>query len=319
MRFALMTEPQQGMTYADQLAIARRAEAAGFEAFFRSDHFASFPGPAGRPTTDAWTVLAGLARETQRIRLGVLVSPVTFRLPGVLAKIAATVDEMSGGRVELGLGAGWNEDEHRQYGIPFPPIEDRAAMLEEGLQIVHGLWDEPHGWSFAGSHFRVDDALFAAKPAGGTGPGRPRIIIGGDGMPRSMRMAARWADEFNLSGATPERAVDRFARLDDACRAIGRDPASLTRSVMVGVLVGRDQTDVERRTAALLELVGADVSAEEWFVPRRARWIYGTPDEARETIGRYAAAGVERLMLQDLLPWDLEMVDLLGKEIVGRV
>jgi F420-dependent oxidoreductase-like protein len=319
MRFALMTEPQQGMSYANQLAIARRAESAGFEAFFRSDHFASFPGPGGRPTTDAWTVLAGLARETERIRLGVLVSPVTFRLPGVLAKIAATVDEMSDGRLEVGLGAGWNEEEHRQHGIPFPPIEERAAMLEEELEIVRGLWEEPHGWSFAGRHYRVDDALFAPKPTGGIAPGRPRIIVGSDGSPRSMRMAARWADEFNLSGATPERAAERFGRLDDACRAIGRDPASLVRSAMVGVLVGRDQAEVERRSAALLELVGADGSAEEWFVPRRARWIYGTPDEAREAISRYAAAGVERLMLQDLLPWDLEMVDLLGREIVDRV
>jgi len=313
-----MTEPQQGMSYADQLAIAGRAESAGFEAFFRSDHYASFPGPAGRPTTDAWTVLAGLAREIGRIRLGVLVSPVTYRLPGVLAKVAATVDEMSGGRLEMGLGAGWNDEEHRQHGIPFPPIDERAAMLEEELEILHGLWGGPDGWSFAGRHYRVDDARFAAKPAGGTGPGRPRIIIGGDGTPRSMRMAARWADEFNLSGPTPERAVDRYARLDDACRAIGREPASLTRSAMVGVLVGRDRAEVERRTADLLELVGAEVSAEDWFVPRRARWIYGTPDEARQTVDRYAAAGVARLMLQDLLPWDLDMVDLLGQELVAR-
>jgi F420-dependent oxidoreductase-like protein len=314
-----MTEPQQGMSYTDQLAIARRAESAGLEAFFRSDHYASFPGPAGRPTTDAWTVLAGLARDTERIRLGVLVSPVTFRLPGVLAKVAATLDEMSAGRLEFGLGAGWNDDEHRQHGIPFPPIEQRAEMLEEQLEVIHGLWEREDGWRFVGRHYLVEGARFAAKPVRGTGPGRPRIIVGSDGSPRSMRIAARWADEFNLSSPTPERAADRFALLDDACRAIGRDPASLTRSAMVGVLVGEDRAAVERRSQEMIRLVGADVAAEEWFVARRARWIYGTPDEAREAIDRYAAAGVERLMLQDLLPWDLEMVDLLGRELVGRV
>lgn len=319
MRFALMTEPQQGMSYADQLAIARRAEAAGFETFFRSDHYQSFPGPAGRPTTDAWAVLAGLARDTSRIRLGVLVSPATFRLPGVLAKTAATVDEMSGGRLELGMGAGWNEDEHRQHGIPFPPIGERADMLEEELRIVRGLWEEPDGWSFAGRHYEVREALFRPKPTGGTGPGRPRIIVGSDGSPRSMRLAVAWADEFNLTGSTPERTAERFARLDDACRAAGREPATLARSAMVGVLVGEDQAAVERRTEALMELVGAEGSAEAWFAPRRTRWIVGTPEEARETIRRYADAGVERLMLQDLLPWDLDMVDLLGRELVGRV
>lgn len=323
MRFALMTEPQQGMSYADQLAIVRRAEAAGFETFFRSDHYASFPGPAGRPTTDAWTVLAGLARETERIHLGVLVSPVTFRLPGVLAKVAATVDEMSGGRLEFGLGAGWNEDEHRQHGIPFPPIGERAEMLEEQLEILHGLWEGDDGWSFAGRHYRVEGSRFAPKPTGGTGPDGagprwPRLIVGGEGSPRSMRIAARWADEFNVTSSGPERVADRFARLDEACRAIGREPASIARSAMVGVLVGADQADVERRSKALLELIGSDATADEWWAERRQRWIYGTPDEARAAIRRFGDAGCERLMLQDLLPWDLEMVDLLGQEIVNR-
>ena len=154
MRFALMLEPQQGLSYAEQLEIARLAEELGFEALFRSDHYQSFPGPAGRPTTDAWAVLAGLARETTRIHLGALVSPITFRLPGNLAKVVATVQEMSDGRIELGMGAGWNDDEHRQYGFPFPDIDARADMLEEQLQIVHGLWDEPDGWSFHGRHSR---------------------------------------------------------------------------------------------------------------------------------------------------------------------
>jgi len=164
MRFVLMTEPQQGMSYADQLAIAKRAEANGFDAFFRSDHFASFPGEAGKPTTDAWTVVAGLARETQRIGLGVLVSPVTFRHPGTFAKVAITADEMSGGRIEVGVGAGWNEIEHSQYGLSFPDIKERADLMEDELAILHGLWGEPDGWSFQGHQVTINEASFHPKP-----------------------------------------------------------------------------------------------------------------------------------------------------------
>ena len=232
MRFALMTEPQQGLTYDEQLAIVRRAEAAGFETFFRSDHYQSFPGPTGRPTTDAWTVLAGLARDTERIGLGVLVSPVTFRQTGNLAKVITTVDHMSGGRVEFGLGAGWNDAEHAQLGLPFPPIEERGDLLEESLQVVLGLWGEPDGWSFEGKHLQIRDAQFYPKPV--DAPGRPRLpngaarpwlLIGGGGTPRSMRIAARYADEFNLSSSSPAVAAQKFAALTAACEAIGRDPA----------------------------------------------------------------------------------------------
>ncbi len=313
MRYVLMIEAQQGLTYDDQLAIAQRAEAAGFEALFRSDHYESFPGPAGRPTTDAWTVLAGLARETTRLRLGVLVSPVTFRLPGTIAKIAATVDQMSGGRVELGLGAGWNEDEHRRHGVVFPPIGERADMLEEQLAIVHGLWEEPNGWSFEGAHYRVEDAIFQPKPVQRP---RPPIIVGGEGSPRSLRIAAKFADEFNVTSSDPERVADRYARLDDACRAIGRDPATMRRSAMVGTLIGRDEIELSARKRALLNEVTADEQGEEWFATRERRWILGTPDQARAKVARFAAAGVERLMLQDFLPRDLDMIDQLGEELV---
>ena len=160
MRYVLMTEPQQGMSYADQLAAAKRAKANGFDAYFRADHFASFPGPSGQPTTDAWTIVAGLARETERIALGVLVSPVTFRHPGVFTKVVTTVDEMSGGRIEVGVGAGWNEEEHRQLGLAFPPIKDRADLLEDQLAILHGLWGEPDGWSYDGHRVSIADANF---------------------------------------------------------------------------------------------------------------------------------------------------------------
>ena len=311
MRFALMIEPQQGLTYAEQLAVAQHAESAGFEALFRSDHYESFPGPNDNPTTDAWAVIAGLARETKRIHLGTLVSPVTFRLPGNIAKVVATLDEMSGGRIELGLGTGWHESEHQRYGFPFPPISDRADMLEEQLQIVRGLWTEPDGWSFKGRHYSIDDALFRPKPVP-----RPRILVGGGGTPRSMRIAARWADEFNLSSSTPGLARDKFAALKAACEAAGRDPASLTRSAMVGVLVGATAGQLRGREKAVLAALGEDAGSG-WLDERRQRWIYGTPDEARARIERYAEAGVERMMLQDFVPRDLDMIDLLGREIVA--
>jgi F420-dependent oxidoreductase-like protein len=313
MRFALMIEPQQGLTYAEQLAVAQHAESAGFEALFRSDHYESFPGPVDNPTTDAWAVIAGLARETTRIHLGTLVSPITFRPPGNIAKVVATVDEMSGGRIELGLGTGWHESEHRRHGFPFPPISERADMLEEQLQIVRGLWTEPDGWSFSGRHYSIDDALFRPKPVP-----RPRILVGGGGTPRSMRIAARWADEFNLSSSTPQLARDKFAALTAACEAAGRDPASLTRSAMVGVLVGATAGELRGREKAVLAALGEDAGSG-WLDERRQRWIYGTPDEARARIERYADAGVERMMLQDFVPRDLDMIDLLGGEIVARM
>lgn len=314
MRYVLMIEAQQGLTYDDQLAIALRAEAAGFEAYFRSDHYESFPGPAGRPTTDAWTVLAGLARDTSRIRLGVLVSPVTFRLPGTMAKIAATVDQMSGGRVELGLGAGWNADEHRRHGVVFPPIAERADMLEEQLAIVHGLWEEPNGWGFEGRHYRIEDSIFQPKPVQRP---HPPIIVGGEGSPRSLRIAAKYADEFNLTASDPARVAERYARLTDACLAIGRDPLTMGRSAMVGTLVGRDETELAARKQALLAEVTPDEQAEEWFATRERRWIIGTPDQARAKVAEFAAAGVQRLMLQDFVPRDLDMIDLLGRELIG--
>ena len=328
MRFALMTEPQQGMSYADQLAAAKRAEANGFDAYFRSDHFASFPGATGQPTTDAWSVVAGLARDTQRIGLGVLVSPVTFRHPGVLAKVVTTVDEMSGGRVEVGVGAGWNEIEHQQLGLAFPPIKERADLLEDQLAILHGLWDEPDGWSYdgvtgihlEGSLFRPRPVHVAGRPSTPVGGSRPRIIIGGQGSPRSFRLAARYADEFNLSSSSPAKAAEVAAELDAACQAVGRDPSTLARSTMAGVLVGRTPDEIKAREQALLESFGPEefADAEAWLDERRNRWVYGTPDDARAQLQRFADTGLERIMLQDFLPWDLDMIDVMGEELVGR-
>jgi len=322
MRFALMIEPQQGLTYAEQLAIVRRAEAAGFESFFRSDHYQSFPGPSGQPTTDAWAVLAGLARETTQITLGTLVSPVTFRLPGNLAKVATTVDEMSGGRLEFGLGAGWNDEEHAQLGLPFPEIKERGDLLEEHFAVLHGLWGEPDGWSFDGQNVTIRDAKFYPKPVdrpgrpkGPNGASRPRLLAGGEGSPRGLRIAARYADEFNLSSSAPEKAVAKFAALDAACEAIGRDPKSISRSVMAGVLIGRDDAELQRRKDEMLAAFANDAGGDDWIDAREPRWVLGTPKEARAMVRRFADAGAERLMLQDFVPRDLEMIDLMAEAL----
>ncbi len=327
MRFALMIEAQQGLSYLDQLALVRRAEAAGFEAFFRSDHYASFPGPSDAPTTDAWSVLAGLARETSRITLGALVSPVTFRHPGNLAKVVTTVDEMSGGRIELGVGAGWNDEDHLPLGLAFPPIDERADLLEDELAILHGLWTEPDGWSYSGSKLHLVGSRFHPKPVdvpgrprAANGMARPRIIVGGEGSPRGFRIAARWADEFNITSSGPERTAERFRELDATLTASGRDPASVTHSAMIGTLIGTDPAEVARRQDALMRMLGlAPDAGSEWLDERRSRWIAGTPDECRAMVRRFADAGVERIMLQDFLPRDLEMVDLMGRELIGRV
>lgn len=325
MRYALMIEAQQGLSYEDQLAIARRAEDAGFEAFFRSDHYVSFPGPADRPTTDAWTVLAGLARETSRITLGALVSPVTFRHPGSFAKVVTTVDHMSGGRVEVGVGAGWNEADHAPLGLDFPPIGERADLLEDQLAVLHGLWTAPDGWSFegarvkvAGARFRPRPVVVEGRPQGADGTARPRIIVGGGGSARSMRMAVRWADEFNVTSAGPDEIAAKLRALVEACRAAGRDPATVTRSAMVSTLVGETAAILERRRAMLFEELGVAEAGSDWLEARRHRWIIGTPDEARAMVARLAASGVERLFLQVFIPRDLDHIDTLARELVSR-
>ncbi len=318
MRFALMTEPQQGLTYEEVLAIARAAENAGFETYLRSDHYASFPGEEGQHTTDAWATLAGLARDTSRIRLGTLVSPVTFRQAGHFAKVVTTVDEMSGGRIEVGMGAGWNELEHAQLGIPFPELRERYDMFEESLAIVHGLWTEPDGWSFDGEHWQIRDALFSPRPQPRNGKPHPNLIVGGDVKRRMARLVARYADEVNLSGVRPETAREAFGRVREACEAIGRDPDSVVYSGMTGVLLGESEGDVRDRVTQLLEVMGADrEDASGWLDSRRNRWVIGTPEQAWERIRALEEAGVQRVMLQDFLPRDLDMIRLIGREIVA--
>lgn len=313
MRFALMTEPQQGLTYDEILALAGAAETAGLEAFFRSDHYGSFAGPPDGPTTDAWATLAGLARDTSTIRIGSLVSPITYRIPGSFAKVVATVDEMSGGRVEVGMGAGWNEEEHLAMGIPFPPLGERYDRLEESLAIVHGLWTEPDGWSYEGRHWQVGGARLRPRPTFSGRP-HPHLILGGDGGPRLARLVASWADEFNRQSATPDRLREAYARITAACVAAERDPDTVIRSAMVGVLVA--ETDHELRDRVREQIAFLDdgnLDAEAWLAERTGRWVIGTPEAAWERINALGAAGAQRIMLQDFLPRDLEMVALLGR------
>jgi F420-dependent oxidoreductase-like protein len=317
LRFALMTEPQQGLTYDEILALARTAEGAGIEAFFRSDHYASFPGGSGKPTTDAWATLAGLARETSTINLGVLVSPVTFRLPGNLAKVIQTVDEMSGGRIEAGFGAGWNADEHAQLGLPFPDITERYDMLTEQMEIIHGLWTQPDGWSFDGEHWQVKGAKRHGELARG-GRRHPHILFGGKGGPRLAALVARFGDEFNLNSASPDEAAPAYARIRSACQEAGRDPAEVVYSAMTGVLVAETDADLRTRVADLLAAIGQSGSdGEAWLRERRGRWVMGTPDEAHERVRALEASGTQRVMLQDFVPRDLDHVRLIGRIFAG--
>jgi F420-dependent oxidoreductase-like protein len=317
MRFALMIEPQQGLTYQEQLAIALLAERLGFDGFFRSDHYRSFPGPTDAPTTDAWAVLAGIARETRTIRLGTLVSPVTFRHPGSFAKVVTTVDEMSGGRVEVGVGAGWNDPEHSQLGLAFEEIKRRADLMEDELAILHGLWEQPDGWSFRGHQVTLKDAGFHPKPIQRP---HPPIIVGGEGSPRSLRLAAAYADEYNMSSSGPDKCSEVFARLDAECLRIGREPSTIVHSAMVGLLIGADETEFQARLAAQLAMFGQDgAGSKQWYEERKGRYLIGPPEQAREMARAFAAAGVQRIMLQDFLPRDHGMVELAARELLGKV
>jgi F420-dependent oxidoreductase-like protein len=320
MRFALMLEPQQGLSYDEQLAAARAVEASGLDGLLRSDHFASFPGAGDSPTTDAWAVLAGLARETTRIHLGALVSPVTFRVPGAFAKLVTTVDEMSGGRIEVGVGAGWNDVEHARLGIPFPLLAERYDRFEEGLAILHGLWTEPDGWSYSGRFWQVRDALYRPVPARG-GRRHPHLIVGGNGKPRGLRAAARYADEYNLSSTTPAEAAVVREALHAACVEVGRDPDSLVYSAMTGVLLGETRSEVHERAASLMAALRTPSeppdTSQAWLAARRARWLFGSPEQVLERVEAFRAAGVERIVLQDFLPRDLAMIGQLAREVVA--
>ncbi len=307
MKLRIFTEPQQGATYDELLTVALAAERLGFDAFFRSDHYMRLgPGDPGPGSTDAWTTLAGLARDTSTIRLGTLVTPVTFRLPGPLAISVAQVDQMSGGRVELGLGTGWYDAEHTAYGIPFPPIGERFGRFEEQLEILVGLWTTPKGetFSFEGAHYRLADSLALPKPAQSP---KPPIIIGGTGATRTPRLVARFADEYNVPFRTLEDTSQAFDRVRKACEAEGRE--QVVFSVAQTVCVGSDDAEIARRA----EATGQDLAA------LRATGLAGTPAEVAEKIGRFAELGAERIYLQVLDLDDLDQLELISDEILSHV
>jgi alkanesulfonate monooxygenase SsuD/methylene tetrahydromethanopterin reductase-like flavin-dependent oxidoreductase (luciferase family) len=311
-RVCLMIEGQEDVGWDHWPAIAGACERWDFDALFRSDHYISVDDRRERGSLDAWGTICGLAATTERIGLGTLVSPVTFRHPSVLTKLAVTADHISGGgRVEVGLGAGWWEVEHRGYGFPFPPTPTRMEILAEQLEIVRRQWAGER-FSFEGSHYRIDELDALPKPLH-----MPRLILGGRAGPRSAELAARWADEYNTVFATPEECRDRKLAIAQAAERLGRDPAEIGFSLMTGCLVGADAGELRERARALAAWQGdPDADPDQFLASLPDSWVAGTVDRAVEDLRELRAAGVERVMLQDLLFEDLEMVDLIGSEII---
>ncbi|MFD8144152.1 LLM class F420-dependent oxidoreductase [Streptomyces sp. NPDC059708] len=306
MDLRIFTEPQQGADYDTLLTVAKATEELGFDAFFRSDHYLKMGSADGLPgPTDAWITLAGLARETSRIRLGTLMTAGTFRLPGILAIQVAQVDAMSGGRVELGLGAGWFEEEHKAYGIPFPA--ERMARLEEQLAIVTGLWATEPGavFDYRGTYYQVENSPALPKPAQAKVP----VLVGGHGARRTPRLAARYADEFNMPFASVEDSRRQFARVREAAAETGRKAEEIVYSNALVVCVGKDDAEVARRAAA----IGREVDE------LKANGLAGSPAEVVEKLGTYAAIGSSRVYLQVLDLGDLDHLELIAGQVMPQL
>lgn len=308
MKARIFVEPQEGATYDQLLEVARVVESTGFDALFRSDHLLTMRGSGLPGPTDTWASLAALARETSRIRLGSMLTSATFRLPGPLAVTVAQVDNMSGGRVELGLGAGWYEEEHLAYGIPFPPVAERFERLEEQLAIVSGLWETPVGgsFSFKGKHYQLTGSPALPKPVQQP---RPPIIVGGSGAKRTPRLAATFADEYNLPFHELADAAPQFSRVRAACEKLGRDPASLRLSVAQVICCGADEAEVRRRAKA----IGREPA------DLRANQVAGTPDEVVERLLEYQDAGAGTVYLQVLDLDDLDHIRLLSESVLPHL
>ena len=319
MRLSIMLEPQEGLSYQHQLAVARRAQDTGFAGFYRSDHYSSVRGRGGVASTDAWAILAGLARETDRITLGTMVTPATFRPAGNLAKVVATVAEMAGTvdgqpRVHLGMGTGWLDTEHRQHGFPFEDIGTRFRRLEEHLAVVRGLWDpDQDPVDFDGEFVTIRQARFAATPRP-----RPRVIVGGSGRRRTPRLAARYADELNTVSQSPASCREMRAALDAACDEVGRDPATIPLTLMTGCVVGASHADFRQRAARVHAAIGSG-DLEAWLDDLAGTWVLGGPDQAVDRLGELAAAGVTGVLLQHQQPEDLDMLDAVMSEIAPRL
>ncbi len=308
MELRIFTEPQQGATYDDLLAVARTAEECGYGAFFRSDHYLAMnatglPGP-----TDAWITLAGLARDTTSIRLGTLVTSATFRYPGPLAISVAQVDAMSNGRVELGIGAGWFAEEHAAYGIPFPPLGERFDRLEESLAVITGLWTTPDGQQFNhdGAHYPITDSPALPKPQQRP---HPPIVIGGKGKRRTPALAVRYADEFNLPFVDEATTKAQFDIVRRACESAGRNPRSLTMSNALVLCCGETEADIARRADA----IGRDVAE------LRQNGLAGTPEELVDKLGRYGELGTQRVYLQTMDLADLEHLQLVAERVMPHL
>jgi F420-dependent oxidoreductase-like protein len=309
MQLRIFTEPQQGADYTTLLRVAKATEDLGFDAFFRSDHYLKMGPVSGLPgPTDAWATLAALAVQTERIKLGTLVSPATFRLPGPLAITVAQIDQMSGGRVEFGLGTGWFDAEHTAYGIPFPALGDRFAMLEEQLAIITGLWTTPEGgtFSYAGEHYTVTDSPGLPKPAQRPGP---PVIVGGHGPRRTPRIAAAYADEFNVGFDAVAPTSTAFDRVRTAMEAVGRPASSMIYSAAQTVCCGRDDAELKRRADA----IGQDLAG------LRERGLAGTPAELTDKIAQFAEIGAERIYLQVIDLDDMEHLELIAAEVLPDV
>ncbi|GAA2414926.1 LLM class F420-dependent oxidoreductase [Actinomadura vinacea] len=308
MRLRIFTEPQQGATYETLLAVAKATEDLGFDAFFRSDHYLKMGEVSGEPgPTDSWVTLGALARETSRIRLGTLVTAATFRLPGPLAVAVAQVDQMSGGRVDFGIGTGWFDTEHTAYGIPFPALRERFERLEEQLEIITGLWRTPPGatFDFEGSYYRVADSPALPKPAQ---DGGPPVVIGGLGTKRTPRLAVAHADEYNVPFHQPNKTGAAFDRVRAACQEAGRTKPMVYSAAQV-VCCGRDDAEVARRA----EAIGREVPE------LKENGLAGTPAEIVEKLGAFAELGAEHVYLQVLDPHDLDHLELLSAEVLSKL
>ncbi|MTD16299.1 TIGR03560 family F420-dependent LLM class oxidoreductase [Nakamurella sp. YIM 132087] len=314
MKLSLFLDPQEGISYATLREATLAAERLGFHGMYRSDHLTSTADHFERAASEAWSTLAGLARETSRLRLGTLVTPVGFRHPSLYAKIINTVDEMSDGRVDVSIGTGWYAPEHLRLGLPFPELRDRFDQLEEYLAVLHQLWGTSTG-GVEGQHYRVDD--FTVAPASVQRP-RPRLILGGHGPRRTPRIAARYADDYNVDWLSPEETGRLNRNVDNACADIGRDPAEIERSILVGAVIAADRSDVDERLAQAGRFLGLD-DVGAWREKTRESWTVGTAEDLVVRLQEYAAVGVQHTMLMLAPGDDLDIISLVADVVMPAV
>ncbi len=318
MKLGVMIEGQEGLNWDRWRRIMARVEELGYESLWRSDHFMPFFGAGPRDALETWVSLTLAATETTRLRFGPLVCSMTFRHPSLLARMAAAVDNLSGGRLVLGVGAGWNEPEHRAFGLPFPPVKQRMDMLEEGIEVLTRLFADGAA-SFDGKQYQLDGAQMAPKPAQRPGP---PLLVGGGGERRTLRIVARYADEWNLPGASPERHREKSERLVEHCRAVGRDPDEIRHSAMCAFIVGANDAELRHRTEALqreMPRLGQMATADAPALLRANGWLTGTPDGVTAQLRALAAEGVERVMLQHHDQTDFEVLELIAREVMPAV